>query len=129
MIAFPALDPVAFSIGPLQIRWYALAYMAGFILGWRYCLYLARQNPSGPVPEFYDEFLTWAVVGTILGGRIGYILFYQPDYYFSHPLDMLEVWHGGMSFHGGLLGVMHRRCCSRACINSDYLPSRMFWPA
>lgn len=106
MIAFPALDPIAFSIGPVAIRWYALAYMAGFILGWRTCLYLAKQNPKGPPAEYYDEYLTWAVVGTVLGGRIGYILFYQPDYYFSHPFDMLEVWHGGMSFHGGMLGVI-----------------------
>lgn len=106
MLNFPALDPVAFSIGPIAIRWYALAYLAGFILGWRACLYLARQNPKGPGAEFYDEFLTWAVIGTVLGGRIGYILFYQPGYYFAHPSEMLEVWHGGMSFHGGLVGVM-----------------------
>jgi phosphatidylglycerol:prolipoprotein diacylglycerol transferase len=106
MIAFPDISPVAFSIGPVAIRWYALAYMAGFIIGWRTCLALAAKNPKGPAPQFYDEFLTWAVIGTILGGRIGYILFYQPDYYFSHPFDMLEVWHGGMSFHGGLIGVL-----------------------
>ncbi len=105
-LAFPPLDPVAISIGPLAIRWYALAYLAGFIIGWRYCLYLARQNAQGPSPDRYDEFLTWAVIGTILGGRIGYILFYQPEYYLAHPMDMLRVWHGGMSFHGGLIGVL-----------------------
>ncbi len=104
--AFPPLDPVAASFGPLVIRWYALAYLAGFIIGWRYCLYLARQNTKGPAAELYDEFLTWAVIGVVLGGRIGYILFYQPDYYFSHPTEMAEVWHGGMSFHGGMLGVI-----------------------
>jgi phosphatidylglycerol:prolipoprotein diacylglycerol transferase len=106
MIAFPDFNPVAFSVGPVEIRWYALAYMAGFILGWRTCLALAGQRRTNPAPEYYDEFLTWAVIGTILGGRIGYVLFYQPDYYFAHPRDMLEVWHGGMSFHGGLIGVL-----------------------
>lgn len=106
MIAFPQVNPVALALGPLEIRWYALAYIAGFILGWRSCLFLAGQGKTNPAPQFYDEFLTWAVIGTILGGRIGYILFYQPDFYLSHPFDMLEVWHGGMSFHGGLIGVL-----------------------
>jgi phosphatidylglycerol:prolipoprotein diacylglycerol transferase len=105
-LVFPPLDPVAVSLGPLVIRWYALAYLAGFILGWRYCLYLARQNPLGPDPKFYDEFLTWAVIGTVLGGRTGYVLFYNAEHYFAHPLEMLEVWRGGMSFHGGMLGVI-----------------------
>ncbi|MFY9287528.1 MAG: prolipoprotein diacylglyceryl transferase [Alphaproteobacteria bacterium] len=105
-LTFPALDPIAISIGPIAIRWYALAYLAGFILGWRYCLYLARQNPKGPKPVLFDEFLTWAVIGTVIGGRLGYILFYQAEYYFDHPLEMLQVWRGGMSFHGGMLGVI-----------------------
>jgi len=105
-LAFPPLDPVAVSIGPLVVRWYALAYLAGFVLGWRYCLWLAQRNPKGPTPRQYDDFLTWAVIGTVLGGRFGYIFFYQPDYYFAHPREMLEVWHGGMSFHGGMLGVL-----------------------
>lgn len=103
---FPNIDPVAVSLGPVVIRWYALAYLAGFILGWRYCLNLADQSPSAPAPQLYDDFLTWAVIGTVLGGRLGYILFYQTDYYFQHPLEMLKVWHGGMSFHGGMLGVI-----------------------
>jgi len=106
MLTYPAFDPVAVAIGPVVIRWYALAYLAGFLLGWRYCLALARQNPKGPAPELFDEFLSWAVIGTILGGRLGYVLFYQADYYFAHPLEMLQVWHGGMSFHGGALGVI-----------------------
>jgi phosphatidylglycerol:prolipoprotein diacylglycerol transferase len=105
MLTFPPLNPVALSLGPIVIRWYALAYLAGFVLGWRYCLYLARKNPKGPTPQQYDDFLTWAVIGTVLGGRLGYIVFYQPEYYFAHPIEMLEVWHGGMSFHGGMLGV------------------------
>ncbi len=105
-LVFPPLDPVAISFGSIEIRWYALAYLAGFLLGWRYCLYLARHFPRGPAPERYDEFLTWAVIGTVIGGRLGYILLYQSDYYFAHPLEMLQVWHGGMSFHGGALGVV-----------------------
>jgi phosphatidylglycerol---prolipoprotein diacylglyceryl transferase len=105
-LVFPPLDPVALSVGPLVIRWYALAYLAGFIIGWRYCQYLARQNPKGPKPALYDDFLTWAVIGVVLGGRIGYILFYNAEDYFSHPLEMFAVWHGGMSFHGGMLGVI-----------------------
>jgi phosphatidylglycerol:prolipoprotein diacylglycerol transferase len=105
-LAFPPLDPIAFSVGPLAIRWYALAYLVGFLLGWRYCLFLAAQNAKDPTPKQYDDFLTWAVVGTVLGGRLGYILFYQADFYFAHPLEIFKVWHGGMSFHGGMLGVI-----------------------
>ena len=103
---FPPLDPIAISLGPLVVRWYAFAYLAGFIIGWRYCLYLAQRNPAGPKPELYDDFLTWAVIGVVLGGRVGYILFYNAEDYFAHPLEMFEVWHGGMSFHGGMLGVI-----------------------
>ena len=105
-LAFPAIDPVAFQIGPIVIRWYALAYLAGFVLGWRYCLHLARANPGRPSVEDFDDFLTWAVVGVILGGRLGYVLFYNLPFYLENPLDALMVWHGGMSFHGGLLGVI-----------------------
>jgi phosphatidylglycerol:prolipoprotein diacylglycerol transferase len=105
-IPFPAIDPVAVAIGPIAIRWYALAYLAGFILGWRYCLSLARANPGRPSPDDYDEFLTWAVLGVILGGRLGYVLFYNLPYYLQDPLEALAVWHGGMSFHGGVLGVL-----------------------
>jgi phosphatidylglycerol:prolipoprotein diacylglycerol transferase len=105
-LIFPPIDPVAVSFGPLVIRWYALAYLAGFVIGWRVCLKLARENPAGPKPEYYDDFLAWAVIGTVLGGRLGYILFYQAEYYTAHPLEMLKVWHGGMSFHGGMIGVI-----------------------
>jgi len=105
-LMFPPLDPVLVSIGPLTIRWYAVAYLAGFIFGWWQCMRLARQNPSGPSPKDYDDFLTWAVIGTVLGGRLGYILFYQPDHYLSRPLEALKVWEGGMSFHGGMMGVI-----------------------
>lgn len=105
-IPFPAIDPVALAVGPVVIRWYALAYLAGFVLGWRYCLWQARGNPGRPSPEDFDDFLTWAVIGTILGGRLGYVLFYNLPFYLQDPLDALMVWHGGMSFHGGMLGVL-----------------------
>lgn len=105
-LAFPPIDPVLVSFGPLAIRWYALAYIAGFVFGWKYCMALARRNPAGPEPRHYDEFLTWVVIGTVLGGRIGYVLFYQFDMYAHDPLEILKVWHGGMSFHGGALGVI-----------------------
>lgn len=102
---FPNIDPIALTVGPIVIRWYALAYLAGFLLGWRYCMKLASQSKV-LTAQLYDDFLVWAVLGTILGGRLGYILFYQTDYYLSHPLEMLEIWHGGMSFHGGMIGVI-----------------------
>lgn len=105
-IMFPPLDPVLIEIGPLAIRWYALAYMAGFILGWRYALRLARGYPAGPNPQLFDDFLVWGVIGTVLGGRLGYVLFYQFEHYLQQPLEILQVWHGGMAFHGGMLGVI-----------------------
>lgn len=105
-IPFPDIDPIALQIGPFAIRWYALAYLVGFIAGWRYCLHLARLTPFRPHRADLDDYLTWAVVGTILGGRIGYVLFYNLPYYLENPLAALRVWEGGMSFHGGMLGVI-----------------------
>ncbi|HSK41100.1 MAG TPA: prolipoprotein diacylglyceryl transferase [Arenibaculum sp.] len=105
-IAFPNIDPVAIQIGPLAIRWYALAYLVGFVAGWRYCMRLAGKDPHPPSPRDFDDFLTWAVVGVILGGRLGYVLFYNFPYYAANPLQALAVWQGGMAFHGGLLGVV-----------------------
>jgi phosphatidylglycerol:prolipoprotein diacylglycerol transferase len=107
MIAFPNIDPVAFHIGPLAVRWYALAYMAGVLAGWRYLLYLGRLTPpQGPAPKVYDDYISWAVLGIILGGRLGYVLFYNFDYFLLHPAEALMLWHGGMSFHGGAAGVI-----------------------
>jgi phosphatidylglycerol---prolipoprotein diacylglyceryl transferase len=105
-IPYPAIDPVLLQLGPFAIRWYALAYIAALILGWRHCLRLARLPPPVATPEQVDDFLVWATLGVVLGGRIGYVLFYKADYYFANPLEALEVWHGGMSFHGGALGVI-----------------------
>ena len=103
---FPPLDPVAVSFGPLVIRWYALAYLTGILLGWVYAKWLVRRIPGGPDPLLYDDYLTWLVLGIVLGGRVGYVLFYQGSYYLANPLEALEIWHGGMSFHGGALGVI-----------------------
>jgi phosphatidylglycerol:prolipoprotein diacylglycerol transferase len=104
-IPFPAIDPIAISIGPVAIRWYALAYIVGLLLGWRYCLALASRPPHLVDRQDVDDFLVWATLGVVLGGRIGYVLFYMPGHYATHPLEALYVWHGGMSFHGGALGV------------------------
>ncbi len=105
-LTFPVIDPVAFAIGPIAIRWYALAYIAGLIGGWQLATRLARKRIGGLAPLDVDDFLAWATLGVVLGGRIGYVLFYNFDYYLGHPLDALKVWHGGMSFHGGFLGVV-----------------------
>ena len=105
-IPFPAIDPVLIEIGPFAIRWYALAYIAGLLLGWRYILGLSAQLPGGPDAHAIDDLIVWLTLGIILGGRLGYVLFYKPDYYLANPLEIVQVWRGGMSFHGGLLGVM-----------------------
>ncbi len=105
-IAFPMIDPVAVELGPIAIRWYALAYLIGFIGGWRYSLWLADRFGARPNREDIDLFLTWAVVGVILGGRLGYVLVYNLPYYAANPFDAFKIWHGGMAFHGGLIGVI-----------------------
>jgi phosphatidylglycerol---prolipoprotein diacylglyceryl transferase len=115
-IPFPNIHPeiVSFgpfalggwTLGPFAIRWYALAYIAGLIVGWRYCLALAKQPPQGVRPADVDDFLVWATLGVVLGGRIGYVVFYNLEHYLAQPLDALAVWHGGMSFHGGAIGVV-----------------------
>lgn len=107
-LAYPQIDPVAVEIGPLVIRWYALAYILGLILGWQYCKRLAVRGPQSDrlTQLAIDDFLLWATLGVVLGGRLGYVLFYQPGYYLSNPLAIPFVWQGGMAFHGGLLGVI-----------------------
>ena len=105
-LTFPALDPVAIQLGPLAVRWYALAYIAGILLGWRYAVHLAGRPPHVMGREAIDDFIVWATVGIILGGRLGYVLFYKPGYYLYHPLEIAYLWRGGMSFHGGMLGVI-----------------------
>ncbi|MDE0813857.1 MAG: prolipoprotein diacylglyceryl transferase [Alphaproteobacteria bacterium] len=102
---FPNIDPIIFQIGPFALRWYALAYVFGLVGAWRYGIWLAGRKPHMATPQQIDDFLVWATLGVILGGRIGYVLFYQPGYFFANPLEILQMWRGGMSFHGGLLGV------------------------
>jgi phosphatidylglycerol:prolipoprotein diacylglycerol transferase len=105
-LTFPDIDPVAVKLGPLAIRWYALAYIAGLTGGWRYFRWLAAKSKAAVTALQIDDFLVWATMGTVLGGRLGYVLFYKPDYYFADPIEILSVWHGGMSFHGGITGVI-----------------------
>lgn len=115
MIEFPNISPELFSISlfgmEFALRWYALAYLAGFGGGWWVITMLARRpqlwpNNTAPIePGKVEDLLTWVVVGTILGGRLGSVLFYHPAYYLSNPLEILMIWRGGMSFHGGLIGV------------------------
>jgi phosphatidylglycerol---prolipoprotein diacylglyceryl transferase len=105
VLLFPQFDPVIVQIGPFGIRWYALAYITGLVLGWRLLRYLVRLSPAVATPLQADDFLTWATLGVVLGGRLGYVLFYQPSVYFAHPAMIFAVWEGGMSFHGGALGV------------------------
>ena len=99
------LDPIALKIGPIVVRWYALAYIAGLFLGWRYCALLLRRTPFVMEPQQLEDLLFYATIGVIIGGRLGYVLFYNPVYFFNNPLEILMIWRGGMSFHGGLLGV------------------------
>jgi len=105
-IGFPTIDPVAVEIGPVAIRWYAIAYVLGLLIGWRYVRYLARTRFEGFDARMVDDLLVWCTLGVVLGGRIGYVLFYQPSYFFAHPAEILQIWQGGMSFHGGLLGTV-----------------------
>jgi phosphatidylglycerol:prolipoprotein diacylglycerol transferase len=105
-IPFPAIDPVLVAIGPFAIRWYALAYVAGLLLGWWWVRSVVRRDPAGVAVKDVDDFLTWATIGVIVGGRIGYVLIYNLPHFAQNPLDILAVWRGGMSFHGGLAGVV-----------------------
>ncbi|HEY4134713.1 MAG TPA: prolipoprotein diacylglyceryl transferase [Alphaproteobacteria bacterium] len=110
-IPFPVMDPVLVELGPLTIRWYALAYVVGLILGWRYMLHLARSIPGVMSGKDVDDFLFWATLGVIFGGRIGYVLFYLPGGLDNSLLDLVAVWKGGMSFHGGATGVILALIC------------------
>lgn len=110
-VPFPDFDPVLLRIGPFAIRWYALAYVAGILLGWRYAAALikrpalwAPRSPPMSIPQL-DDLILWVTLGIVIGGRAGHVLFYTPDLIVHDPLEILKVWNGGMSFHGGLIGV------------------------
>ena len=117
LIPYPEIDPVLVQLGPFAIRWYALAYIAGLVIGWQIMRRVCQQPPVLPMikkpdegddfrAKRIDDFLLWASLGVILGGRIGYVLFYKPSEFFAHPQQIFLIWEGGMSFHGGLLGVI-----------------------
>ena len=112
MLPYPNISPVALHIpvpyfGAIDIRWYSLAYIAGIMLGW---WVVAKEHKRKPIPGLtqsaLDDIVTWAVLGVVGGGRLGYVLFYKPTYYMEHPGEILHLWEGGMSFHGGLIGVI-----------------------
>jgi len=106
MLVHPNIDPIAFSIGPLAVRWYGLMYLVGFAAGWRLGLRRIAKGLAPVTRQQFDDLLFTAVLGVILGGRLGYVLLYKLGYYLAHPLEIVAVWQGGMSFHGGLLGVI-----------------------
>ncbi len=106
VLTYPEIDPVLFQIGPIAIRWYALAYIAGLIGGWRWVAYLNRRAGTPLAPAQLDDLLFWIAIGVIVGGRVGHVLFYGFTFYLHNPLEALMVWRGGMSFHGGMLGVV-----------------------
>jgi phosphatidylglycerol:prolipoprotein diacylglycerol transferase len=106
---FPNIDPVALNLGPLQIHWYALAYVVGFIAAWRLAIYICGldKNPEArPNKIDIDDYMSWAIIGVLLGGRLGYVLFYNLPTYLDDPTAALKIWQGGMSFHGGVIGVV-----------------------
>src|SRR4051812_33156722 len=110
-IPFPAFDPVLVSFGPIAIRWYALAYIIGILGGWLYARAILRcENVWGGPPPLtladFDDFVLWVTLGIILGGRTGYVLFYNAPYFIEHPAEIIQLWKGGMSFHGGFLGCV-----------------------
>src|SRR5215207_8435319 len=111
VLPFPAIDPVLVQIGPFALRWYALAYITGILLGWVYARAIIRRESlwGGKAPMTvgdFDDFVLWVTLGVILGGRIGYVLFYNPAYFAAHPSEAVQLWKGGMSFHGGFLGCV-----------------------
>jgi phosphatidylglycerol---prolipoprotein diacylglyceryl transferase len=111
VIPFPAIDPILISIGPFAVRWYALAYIVGILSGWFYARALISSERlwGGPAPFTvldFDDFIIWITLGIILGGRTGYVLFYNFSHFAAHPIEILQLWNGGMSFHGGVTGCV-----------------------
>ena len=111
LIDFPVFDPIAIAIGPIAIRWYALAYICGIVIGWIYARQMIKNEKlwGGPAPitlPQMDDFILWVTLGIIVGGRTGYVLFYNLPFFIQHPAEIFELWKGGMSFHGGFLGCV-----------------------
>ncbi len=111
-IPFPAIDPVALHLGPVSVKWYGLAYVAGLLLGWQYLKGLLANDrlwPQGRAPlavATADDLFIWVALGVVVGGRIGHVVLYEPQFFLQHPMEILKVWQGGMAFHGGLLGTV-----------------------
>ncbi len=106
MLVHPEFSAIAFQIGPLAVRWYGLMYLVAFASAWALGRWRIKHGKTSLTQRDLDDLLFYSVLGVVLGGRLGYVLFYKPGYYLSHPLEILAVWQGGMSFHGGLLGVL-----------------------
>jgi phosphatidylglycerol:prolipoprotein diacylglycerol transferase len=111
VIPYPTFDPVLLQLGPFAIRWYALAYIFGILIGWAYARLLIRSTKlwgrKAPMTVTdFDDFVLWVTIGIILGGRIGYVLFYNLPYFIEHPIEIVQLWNGGMSFHGGFIGCV-----------------------
>jgi len=110
VLPYPVIDPIAIKVGPLSVRWYGLAYMAGILFGWLYGRYLVSRpalwggKPPMTVSQV-DDFLLWITLGIVVGGRLGFVLFYEPSFFWQNPMEIPAVWNGGMAFHGGLIGV------------------------
>ena len=97
-------DPVAIQIFSVEIRWYSLSYIFGILLGWLYCKKIIIKDKN--ISQLFDDLISYIIIGIILGGRLGYVLFYNPKYYLNNPIEIIMIWNGGLSFHGGLLGVI-----------------------
>jgi phosphatidylglycerol:prolipoprotein diacylglycerol transferase len=121
MLVHPDIDPIAFSIGPLAVRWYGLMYLAGFAAGWWLATRRIGRGMAPVTRAQLDDMVFYTLLGVILGGRLGYVLFYKPLYYLSQPLEIFYIWQGGMSFHGGLLGVMTAMWLIARKYQIDYL--------
>ncbi|MDY0271397.1 MAG: prolipoprotein diacylglyceryl transferase [Advenella sp.] len=106
MIPFPEINPVAIEIGPLKVHWYGLMYLLAFALVWVLGRYRIKKGMIDLTLQRFEDLIFYGVLGVIVGGRLGYIFFYQPSFYLSHPLEIFSIWDGGMSFHGGLIGVL-----------------------
>ncbi len=127
MLLYPEIDPVAFRLGPLAVHWYGLMYAVGFVAGWWLGRLRARRPGAPLTPTQVDDFLVYSALGVVLGGRIGYVLFYNLSAFLDNPLLIFKLWEGGMSFHGGLLGVLTaawlyaRKIGSRFLVLTDFL--------
>lgn len=106
ILPFPNIDPVALALGPVEIRWYGISYVVGIVLAWLYCRHLVKRYSYKITIKDIDDFIVWATIGIVLGGRLGWVLFYMPEGYFEHFWEIFYLWRPGMSFHGGLIGVI-----------------------